>query len=216
MTSVGKANRFRPMLGLISIVFSLAMIQASVVRPVDADDLSFTTKPTSAASMAGMADLRLLEITSDPPIPNPWDSINYSSTVLNQGDEGAEVWTWYYVDGSRITGENEYWGHLDPSFSRQVDFGHPGLSEGWHLVEFAVDPEDIVVESDEINNRQYGWFCIGDACPEPAGRHLSRCSIQGQHVFGVGRERPGEFRTDRPSNNHDILHGCTHGDSILQ
>jgi len=116
--------------------------------------------------LQGSADLTLLDIVSDPPNPAPWDSLHYISHVENQGTEGAEVWVWYYVDGIRVTGENENWGHLDPDSTREVDFGHPGLSEGWHTIKFVVDPEDAVAEGNETNNEIEDTFCIGTCEPQ--------------------------------------------------
>jgi len=113
-----------------------------------------------------LPDLTLLDIVSDPPNPLPWDSLHYISYVRNQGNARAEVNVWYYIDGTRVTGENEYWGHLDPSYTREVDFGHSGLSEGWHTIRFVVDPQNTVNESNEANNEIEETFCIGTCAPQ--------------------------------------------------
>jgi hypothetical protein len=80
------------------------------------------------------------------------------------------VCVWYYVDGVRVLGENEDWGNLDPGFSREVDFGHPGLSEGWHTVKFVVDPENTVLEDNENNNEIEEVFCIGTCDSSPVAQ----------------------------------------------
>jgi hypothetical protein len=41
MTSLGKANRFRTIVGLITMFFSLVITHALVVTPVAADDTIF-------------------------------------------------------------------------------------------------------------------------------------------------------------------------------
>ncbi len=136
-----------------SVVPSLALDSNNNVHIAWHDSRDGNAEIYYKRSLWSFPDLAITpsDITYTPQNPTDGETVNITLTVHNLGNASASnVNIWFYVDGIRkdiVSGVN-----IDANSYTNVLFFWIPESAGTHNLQFVLDPENLIPETDETNN----------------------------------------------------------------
>ena len=150
MLNRGKNNKKIDQIVTTTTTSSGEMTSAATTSAKTTIGTQTTTKQNSTTALNAEPDLAILNISNSPSNPSDGQPTTFTVAVVNQGKAGADsFFVYFYVDG---TYQDEV----------QIDSLSAGAtitktfnwtaSLGTHTINFAVDPTNLIDESNETNN----------------------------------------------------------------